>query len=139
MCNGNVVFGQAFINGKKTSFEEMITKNYAVLNVQGGGANVRCDTATLGNPVDKETKHCYCDDVGLLTEERILADQAFWENQFVLEERKKQQELMDLQDKAQEEEAKRLKAKFDEEIRKAKEDAAKETEEEKAKFEAEAK
>lgn len=35
-CNGNVVFGQAFINGKKTSFEEMIAKNYAVLKVEGG-------------------------------------------------------------------------------------------------------
>jgi hypothetical protein len=61
----------------------MIEKNYAVVKVEGGMTNVRCDVKTLGNPIEKENKHCFCDDVGYLTENRILADQAYWENLFI--------------------------------------------------------
>lgn len=90
------MFGAAFKNEKTTTFEEMIERNYAVMKVEGGQADVRCDVQTLGNPVDKEAKHCYCDDVGFLKDEKILADQQFWENKFMLEEREKQEKLLEL-------------------------------------------
>jgi len=95
-CSGNVVYGQAVIEGKKTDFETMLTKNYAVLNIQGGASNVGCNNKVLGDPIVGQPKHCFCDDVGFLTEDRILADQAFFENAFMLDERERQAALLEV-------------------------------------------
>jgi hypothetical protein len=61
--------------GKKATFDEMVQTNYAVAQIVGGKMDVKCDNSMFGDPLSGVKKGCYCDDMGVLTESRIIADQ----------------------------------------------------------------
>ena len=51
----------------------MIENNYAVAQIVGGKMDVKCDNGMFGDPLPGTAKACFCDDVGLLTEAKIMS------------------------------------------------------------------
>jgi hypothetical protein len=75
----------------------MIENNYAVAQIVGGKMDVKCDTGMFGDPLPGTQKGCFCDDVGLLTEEKIITDQQYFANQAAVEADRQLAEALQLQ------------------------------------------
>jgi hypothetical protein len=83
--------------GKKATFNEMIETNYAVAQIVGGKMDVKCDNNMFGDPLPDTKKGCYCDDVGVLTEAKIISDQQYFANQWQVEQDRQLAEALQLQ------------------------------------------
>ena len=83
--------------GKKATFDEMIETNYAVAQIVGGKMDVKCDNNMFGDPLPGTQKGCYCDDVGILTESKIISDQQYFSNQWQVEQDRQLADALQLQ------------------------------------------
>ena len=121
-CNGVVFYGIRMLNGRVSSLDDMLKKNYRWKETTSK-KNLKCTNKIFGgDPNRGRQKQCYCDDVKYIDIAKIKADEAFNRGKEAIRREKKRLRSLAQQRK------RRLRAEAQRKLRLAREKAEKEKE-----------
>ena len=79
-CNGNVLYGIAKNGTRAATWSELMSTNY--VSKKQSGSDIACSNAAMGSdPQPGVVKQCFCDDAGIIPQQKIDVDYAFFANE----------------------------------------------------------